>query len=264
MAQTFVINLDRDAARMDAMTKMLAQFDADFERMPALTPQSISAEMHARFKKNTVLSGGEIGCFASHLTILEQLQALSDDWYLILEDDIALTVSPEVLRSGLKGVEADLVKLEYPPKSGSLLVAETPSGKIVRPWKIPTSTAAMFVRPQAASKILEAARDLDLPYDWFLRDLSGSHLDVLTILPPPVKHLGVESSIDPAGTRAQKPPQRTGFAGRPGPGARLRGWLRRDGLISTLSVLRAHWRYKLRKDLRMTPDAFVVRARNLA
>ncbi|MEL6583934.1 MAG: glycosyltransferase family 25 protein [Pseudomonadota bacterium] len=259
--QTFVINLDRDTARMADMAAMLEGFGAGFERLSAITPETLTPDMRARFKDNTVLSGGEIGCFVSHLTLHETIAAGTDPWYLILEDDVALTQGPEALRAAAEGVSADVIKMEYLPKSGSLKVADTPVGALVRPWKIPLCTAAMLISPQGARKILKRARGIDLPYDHFLRELACDGLDVLNIVPPPLTHLEVESSIDPAGRRARQTAKRTGFDGEPTPRARWRDWTSRFGTITTLRVWWAHCRYRFKLSSRKEPQNFIVEAR---
>ncbi len=91
-----VINLDRDADRLDWMRGQLDQLGLTFRRFPALTPATLPEGTGARFHPEAIrtLSAGEIGCFASHLRLAEELLSSGDPCWLNLKDDVEIAASP--------------------------------------------------------------------------------------------------------------------------------------------------------------------------
>lgn len=95
---TFVINLDRDKARLASVTQELAANAVDFTRLSAIDGRAMS---RAELRGNTTWMGrhlmtrGMVGCYLSHRRCWEHLANNNDDplaapHALIFEDDVAL------------------------------------------------------------------------------------------------------------------------------------------------------------------------------
>lgn len=106
MVHTFVINLDRDTERMDALHKHLVEcgLGDDYERIPASTgyePDMPEWMEHA-------CPDNVNGCFASHRRCWKEMIQRNIDWALILEDDVRFTdEAPMVLEKALKNLPSD-------------------------------------------------------------------------------------------------------------------------------------------------------------
>jgi GR25 family glycosyltransferase involved in LPS biosynthesis len=97
----FVINLDRDTVRLTHMEAECARVGIPMQRWPAMLGAALPPALASSFVAPTSgtawsLSSGEIGCYASHVTIWQALVdgALGDkvfgDAALVMEDDLRL------------------------------------------------------------------------------------------------------------------------------------------------------------------------------
>lgn len=98
----FVINLDRDADRLDAMKRELGQYDLSFERLPAVYGYDLPSETlkqaqvaaHNRRFWLKDFTPGQIGCYFSHFKAWTRLVQSSETWGFIQEDDIKFNIDP--------------------------------------------------------------------------------------------------------------------------------------------------------------------------
>jgi glycosyl transferase family 25 len=94
--RTLVINLERDAVRLAAMKAEFARHDVPFERFAAVDGLVMPAALRGYFfgadgRPAPTLTKGEIGCYASHLSLWRRIASGQySDVTLICEDDIRL------------------------------------------------------------------------------------------------------------------------------------------------------------------------------
>jgi len=96
--QCRVINLDRSVERLAAVTENLSTIPIVWSRFPAFEPPENDFLSDVRYRKDRAsamlgrqLSRGEMGCFQSHLGVLEQFLSSSATHCLALEDDIQMS-----------------------------------------------------------------------------------------------------------------------------------------------------------------------------
>ena len=207
LAQTFVINLDRDNDRMAHMCAQLRAAGLEFTRFPAIDGANLPAHLQAYFARCRTLSPGEIGCYASHLEICRMVAAgAAPSPLLVLEDDVALSPGfADTLERLLAALPAkwDFVRLSYPTKRATIHVAPLTRGfDLVRYTQVPTSTGAYLLSASGARKFLKA-RTRELPVDLDLRRVWAWDIETLGVSPPPVRNdcLGVSSieKLSPGG-----------------------------------------------------------------
>jgi glycosyl transferase family 25 len=200
-----VINLDRDADRLQHMSGIFSALGLAFVRHPGILGRNVPPELSGYFQKRdgvfeTSLKDGEIGCYASHLSVLREVAAgrhgeaaivMEDD--LFIDDDFAATILAlmPVLSAGW-----DMVRLSNASKRAYVDIAPLVNGRcLVKYSKIPNGTGAYLVSPEGASKILShqvrwRAFDEDIRRPW----LYGLH--VFGVIEPPVAPSSMTSTID--------------------------------------------------------------------
>ncbi|MEQ1489689.1 MAG: glycosyltransferase family 25 protein [Terricaulis sp.] len=196
-----VINLDRDIDRMAHMRRELERADVRYDRFSALRGDALPADIARYFPVGVDLSPGEIGCYGSHLAILQQIvRGERAAPLLVLEDDVGL---PPDLGAALARLIAalpfrwDIVRLSYPTKLVTRPIAALGAGRhLVRYSRVPTTTGAYLISASGARKFL-AERPRSVPVDHDLRHIWEWDLDTYGVSPPLIAHdvIGA-SSID--------------------------------------------------------------------
>lgn len=168
-----------------------------FQRFAAIDGNALPGDLRALFLSDTgvpfepALTPGEIGCYASHLSVHKLLLADErNDWALVLEDDVSL--APNLLATIdaalAKLPKWDIIRLSNATKSVALPVASLPNGReIARYWTVPNGAGAYLISRSGAEKFLKHHGERTLPIDEDLRRPWRSGLDTYGILPPPVE-----------------------------------------------------------------------------
>lgn len=201
MIGAVVINLDRDTQRMAHMSVELKRAAMKYERFAALRGDQLPCGIARYFPVDAGLSPGEIGCYASHLAIMQRV-AVGDfpSPTLVLEDDVGL---PDDLATALDALVAvlpeqwDIVRLSYPTKLLARPIAKLGDDRsLVRYSRVPTTTGAYLISARGARKFL-AERARYAPIDHDLRDVWAWDLDTYGVSPALIAHdvLGA-STID--------------------------------------------------------------------
>ena len=218
-----LINLDRSADRRDRMRQQFASAGLPFARFSAvdgvaLTPAVCSFFCNDAGQLASPLRVGEIGCYASHLRIWQDIVASKyPPVVLVCEDDILLpldlcAVIEGILRAAPTGW--DIVRLAYRNTRAFRTIAPVDRCyDVVRFSRQPMRSGAYLISQAGAGKLLRPGLrdhpiDLDLARPW------AFDLEALGVFPPPIKQLSDRSLIQEMGGRL--------FAGRrPGPAARF-------------------------------------------
>lgn len=183
--QVRVINLDRSAERLQSVSRDLDALGWDWERFRAVEPPLSSYLDHERYdakaarKFNCVdLNRGQLGCFLSHLGVLEAFLSSSDDFLLVLEDDVAPDRDSGQLLSGVLDYVRENPALEwhclnltetYGKRRRS--VANVGSWRLYRAYYFPILTSGLLWSRAGAESFLNHVRDrgIFLPVDQQLR-----------------------------------------------------------------------------------------------
>jgi glycosyl transferase family 25 len=199
----FVINLDRDAARLAHMHEQLRRLGLAYERFAALRGDALPLALLDYFPPRTPLTAGEIGCYASHLAIMRRVLAEGHGCALVLEDDVGLPADfARVLAVLVEALPAewDIVRLSYPTKRVVRAIAPLGGADLVRYTHVPVSTGAYLISASGARRFID--HDLRRVWVW--------NLDTYGVAPPPVRAdvLG-QSSIDDLSLGARDPKRRS-------------------------------------------------------
>ncbi|WP_346287144.1 glycosyltransferase family 25 protein [Zoogloea sp.] len=153
----FVINLERDGARRAQILSHLKGLGLDAEVLPAvegakLPPEALPAGTHPG------LSGGEIGCYLSHVRFWETVVERGLPHAIVLEDDVhcrpdMLNVAEEAIATGLPFDALRLSALR--PIHGKLLATLSNGVRLVLPTKNPSGTQGYLVSLEGARRLLE-------------------------------------------------------------------------------------------------------------
>lgn len=111
--KSFVINLDRDAARLEETRRMFASAGMSFERVPAVDARALApAELRkacplVRFYLANArrVKPGEIGCALSHRKCWETVAARNLPLAAVFEDDVLADM--DALKSHLAAIEKE-------------------------------------------------------------------------------------------------------------------------------------------------------------
>lgn len=196
--EIIVINLDRDEERMTHMRRELERAGVAYERFSALRGDELPPDLARYFPVEVNLSPGEIGCYASHLAILQRVARgeLSSP-QLVLEDDVGLPADlPTALDALISALPArwDIVRLSYHTKRVMRPIAALGGGRqLVRYSRVPTTTGAYLISASGARKFL-AQRSRCAPIDHDLRRVWEWGLDTYGVSPPLIAHDVLDAS----------------------------------------------------------------------
>jgi glycosyl transferase, family 25 len=202
-----VINLDRSPDRLAHIKAEFARASMAFERFRAVDgcelPESVKPYFcDASGRIVSPLTAGEIGCYASHLTIWQRIAAGKyGPAALVCEDDIAL---PDDLDGLLEAIPRavsfgwDIVRLvdnDHLAERKALPLAPLPGTRaLIRYWHLPMLAGGYLVSTAGARKLLRAGIrthgvDADLRRPWIFG------LDHYGVHPAPIEQRHVFASI---------------------------------------------------------------------
>lgn len=198
----FLINLDRSPERLAHMRKQAEELKITLRRVPGVDGSANLPEWlrQGAFDSEAGLSSGEIGCYASHLSVCRQIREQSLDAAIVLEDDVTLAPDFEVAStSAIQSAPSgwDIIHFSTHFKRPAFPIAPLGNGRaLVRYARMPSNSAAYAISSAGASKLLAAERrgrpyDLEFRYAW----LRG--LEVYGVYPPlACQHNASDSTIE--------------------------------------------------------------------
>lgn len=87
----FLINLEKDTARLRFMDEQLCRIGIKYTVLPAVLGKNLSPLQKQKYcEENTGLNDGEIGCALSHKKIQQTIVSENIPYTLVLEDDVLL------------------------------------------------------------------------------------------------------------------------------------------------------------------------------
>lgn len=193
-----VINLERDKARLAAVSAEFARHGMIFERFAAVEGLAVPAGLRPYFfdvegRPAPTLTRGEIGCYASHLSLWQRVACGQyPDATLICEDDIRLPDNFQaVLGEALGAAPAgwDVIRLSAPSKRTIWPIRQICDGhRLVHYSKIPTLLGAYLISQRGAGKLVKVGLrtrpvDLDMARPWEI-DLNLYGVDPAPVYQP--------------------------------------------------------------------------------
>jgi glycosyl transferase family 25 len=165
MPPVFVINLDRDTARLESVSRELERAGMPFTRVPAVPgaerlgePGLVDLAAYRGRNRADSPRGGELGCYLSHIRALETFLATGAPMGVILEDDARLLPGfAEVVRSLGERDDWDLAKLYHFHRGLPVRGRPLAAGRhLCLNLLLTTSTAAYAVNRRAAATLAGA------------------------------------------------------------------------------------------------------------
>ncbi|MFN0113869.1 MAG: glycosyltransferase family 25 protein [Paracoccaceae bacterium] len=156
--KAFVINLDREAARLAFQSRQLGALGIAWDRLAATTPETLSPSPADRYwtRWERPLSAPEKAAHASHRRAWERIAAGATP-ALVLEDDAVLMPRTPALLARLDAARwLDHVSLETRGRR-KLLGAAHPDLPLRRLWQDYSGAAAYVLWPEGARKLIARA-----------------------------------------------------------------------------------------------------------
>ncbi|BES70081.1 glycosyltransferase family 25 protein [Marinobacter nanhaiticus D15-8W] len=181
----FVINMEKDTARLDFMRKQLGDMGLDFVRVDAVnghTLPEIDAEAFRAARPRDGVkswSRGKIGCFSSHFKAWEHCAKAEGAHSLIIEDDLHVSSQLKALLSSTDWIpeEADIIRLEVSTnfvrlaKKPDVTVADR---NIFRLRSTSWCAGSYILKKTTAQKLINIDKKRHCPIDMFLFSFEDS------------------------------------------------------------------------------------------
>ncbi len=216
---SYLINLDSSTERLAVASAQLKAAGIPFERLsafdgrqldPTTRPEYDEARAMSWFGRK--LSGGELGCYFSHVDVAQKFLESDAKYGLALEDDLSVVENGgAVVQDIIAYLEAEkslrdwhMVNLGRPVKRFFTPIASLQSLHGDRPVELcrahyfPDTTTAILWSRAGAEAFVKAAYPIFMPVDHFLR-YWGIKTDAgLGLTGVPFTPTGVESDINTA------------------------------------------------------------------
>jgi glycosyl transferase family 25 len=174
---SYLINLDREAARLDHMRREFNCVGLSFTRIPAVDGASLSSETIAPFQNHLDRDRGKytlghIGCFLSHVAAWQKIADGSEDFAAIFEDDVHLSSLIPFFLDNFHWVpsDADIVRLETMCNGMRLdkPIAEYHGITVKRVYAHAWGTGGYVIRKDVARCLINLPTRYHTPIDYFL------------------------------------------------------------------------------------------------
>ena len=189
----YVINLERSQARRDAMERQLLRLGLPFTFFkaidggkldPTALPDYDAKKRHWYFGQDLSLS--EIGCYLSHLHLIEKIVTEKPTYAVILEDDLNIDNEFAMVLHALGQLTAswDMIRLAgLRHRPTQALYPLTPQHTLTRLLNTANGAQGYALTPHGASKLLSAARPIIRPVDIMMDRYWHNRVDILAVQP---------------------------------------------------------------------------------
>jgi glycosyl transferase family 25 len=204
MVPVFCINRVVDTERRIVMDRQFSRADIQAVYVPGLTGGALPRNLQSYFPPSK-LTYGEVGCYASHMSIWQKIAEGDIPHALILEDDARLCpdfsfVVSEIISKAPKGWE--FIHLGMPPNRAYLEIEPLTYGRaIIRYSRVPMRTNAYLLSFDGAMKLLRPRPRIH-PVDSHTRRPWIFDVETYGVDPCPVAHpADAKSTVGHTGAR---------------------------------------------------------------
>ena len=205
-----VINLDTDIARRKAVEENLKDFNGGnwsfFKALRSDAPfKYISDTTKQLIHYGRELGSGEIGCFKSHVSVIEDFVSMQDtNWLLVLEDDVWVDVQFNFQDTIAIAEKADInyIRLYAKRLKPAELVYTWGERELIRYATDPYGTQAYLINKAGARRFLDSLKVISLPIDDEMSRFWINGLEIFAISPFPVIEKSAPSNL--TGERAHR------------------------------------------------------------
>ena len=197
---------ERASANLESLEIPWTFFDA--LRVPAKGLPQYDEALAIRFWGRG-LSRAEVGCAASHMSIMAQVAASAADnsWTLVIEDDVILDAgfSFRSLPDICKAAEIGYLRLYGRHMAPCKHVAWLDQRELVRFERAPMGTQAYLISGHAARRFIDSVTTIHRPIDWEMDRFWANGLHNYALFPFPCLELTLSSSIAKAAESVREP-----------------------------------------------------------
>ena len=206
----YLINLDGSDERLRSASSQLRQFGIEYERIPAVDGRGKSPNDFQEVDVDRAwqylgrpLSGGEVGCYLSHVECAKRFLASDADVCLVLEDDIQLHLSLflEVLRQAVQVLPQGWDVINFGNQKNKIysnlqhFQLDGTSVHLVKAHYFPMTTTGLCWSRSGAEAFIRDAFPVFASVDRFLRHWQTRRARGYCFMPPLVSTTGVVSDI---------------------------------------------------------------------
>ncbi|HMN20863.1 MAG TPA: glycosyltransferase family 25 protein [Ottowia sp.] len=202
--EVVVISLTRAAARRDGVARELGRLGIDFRFFDAVDGARLESlpaqyDRQRRLRQYGVdLSAGELGCFLSHRAVWQECVASQRD-FLVLEDDFRVAGDLAAIVDGIAQVSEpwDFIRLSGDREQRRIAVPVRSLGAFTVVEELSESllTTGYVVNPRGAARLLRSSERFWMPVDNFMEMRYAHGIRSLSVLPYPIEHLPLGSTI---------------------------------------------------------------------
>jgi glycosyl transferase, family 25 len=189
----YIINLERSIARRDAMACQLHGLDLTFTFIKAVDGHALepTALPDYNMKKrrwyfDQDLTPSQLGCYLSHLRLMEKIAMERPTYAVILEDDVDIDDAfVDVLHAiGQLPATWDMIRLAgLRERRAQPLHQLTPQHTVARLLNTANGAHAYALTPRGASKLVAVARPIVRPIDIMMDRYWYNGIDILAVQP---------------------------------------------------------------------------------
>lgn len=203
----FLINLDKDDARLDSASAELSRAQLSWTRIPAVNGRNLPDEKVAsvydaklnRRRARHPMTRPEIGCYLSHIEAWHKIAAMDAPGAVVLEDDFRVTGDLGATVSAISADQGDwdMTKLfSFRPGAKHRHPRPIANGvTLVEPYKIPSTTLGYALRKDAATRLLSLSAPFFRPVDEDLKFYWEKSLKIVLALPQ-VLEVGAQETAE--------------------------------------------------------------------
>ena len=213
MLTTYVINLAGSDQRWERTSSRLQELGIPFERFEAVDGRVNPHPLFSRYDdklreryRRKALSGGELGCFASHYLLWEKCTELNKP-IVVLEDDLIINTT---LNEALIIAEQEIDQLKYLRLAGTYPKPKTYKKlKAIGQFDLsdhirgPAGTLGYVITPEASAALIKHAEKWFIAVDDYMDRYWCHGVDCYSLMPFPIEVAENESDI----VRVKKEPQ---------------------------------------------------------
>ncbi len=209
--KTYLINLDDSTERLDSAKQQLDLAGITFERVSAFDGRKVEptdikeydnkASMAYMGRKMT---GGELGCYFSHVSCVERFLASDADYAIVLEDDMTaptelLKVSMDILQHlESQSINWYLMNIGANKLKIATKLTQFSAHTLYQAHYFPMTTTGLIWSRTGAEAFLEYYKNNSIfcPVDNFFRYWLTDNNKGLSVFPPLTPPSGADSDID--------------------------------------------------------------------
>lgn len=222
---TLLINLEGSDTRLAEASDLLCAAGISFNRFPAFDGRGKDPTDYPEYNERKAIhfysrpmTGGEIGCYMSHLLCAKALLDSTYDYAVVLEDDMTIGAGaarileslPQILDNSVPDWE--IVNIGKPAHKLTSKLACFAHTEIQCAHYFPVTTTGLIWSRKGAQAFWNTRQEIYAPVDHFFRRFFTARGTGYAVNPPLVTPSGADSVIDAEGgtdTKARKRLKRT-------------------------------------------------------